>query len=632
MNHQDTPPPLTLEQAHQMALDHFNAGRLPECEGLCHTILETLPQHTPTLNMLGAIAQQVGRYDLSAERFQQAITQDSHNAQSHLGLGLSLLKLDQPGQAEICFNQALDLNPNCFQSLCMLGSLRTQRGEPEAAMTLLEQSLTINPHYLLATERMAQAASLAGDLEKASSLYRACHTQTQNSLHLILTSQAQMQAGEIEAAATTYREALSKVLPQSSSPKAPPSSLDGKLEQVIALQHFGRSGTMLFHSLFDGHPEITTLPGVLFNTLFMPNTEARLDLSWHHSNWRGSLVDRFMDLCGFLFDPCGYRGPMAEPDAAANLGFDCMGEDRTQKLSLNPGPFRNHLMTLLEDYPTIDMPTLFKLIHIAYEKSQERPNPEARRIFYHIHNTQIEAFHRLLARFPDTRLLTALREPVQSLESLLYEKLSRANRPELDSASRQAATRSAYDDAAACFQAMWENMFLPAHAVIPSIGVRLEDLKSSPKTIMPKLAAWAGIAHHASLYQSTFQGLSYWGPSSKLTPKIRGFEGSSVQRKVGALFSKRDALVFRTLFYPFRVHFGYQQADESVFRHDLNEIKPMLQQPLDFETTWLSKQTQGREKPQEQPAYHTFHNSLQAAWNCLNQRHGWRGLPAWLRP
>ena len=39
-------------------------------------------------------------------------------------------------------------------------------------------------------------------------------------------------------------------------------------EKMVALVHFGRSGTGLMHSLIDAHPEISTLPSIYFSEYF----------------------------------------------------------------------------------------------------------------------------------------------------------------------------------------------------------------------------------------------------------------------------------------------------------------------------------------------------------------------------
>ena len=44
-------------------------------------------------------------------------------------------------------------------------------------------------------------------------------------------------------------------------------------DKVVALVHFGRSGTGLLHSLIDDHPEVSTLPSIYLSEYF------------NHSNW-----------------------------------------------------------------------------------------------------------------------------------------------------------------------------------------------------------------------------------------------------------------------------------------------------------------------------------------------------------
>ena len=39
-------------------------------------------------------------------------------------------------------------------------------------------------------------------------------------------------------------------------------------DKMVALLHFGRSGTGLLHSLIDGHPEISTLPSLYLHCSF----------------------------------------------------------------------------------------------------------------------------------------------------------------------------------------------------------------------------------------------------------------------------------------------------------------------------------------------------------------------------
>ena len=88
-----------------------------------------------------------------------------------------------------------------------------------------------------------------------------------------------------------------------------------------------------------------------------------------------------------------------------------------------------------------------------------------------------------------------------------------------------------------------------------SIGVRLEDLKINPRKTIPALCKWMGIEENDSLYQMTAQGKKWWGdPTSPDYEKdgMEPFGTTSIDRKVGSIFSKNDQFILCTLFLSFQ--------------------------------------------------------------------------------
>ena len=84
----------------------------------------------------------------------------------------------------------------------------------------------------------------------------------------------------------------------------------------------------------------------------------------------------------------------------------------------------------------------------------------------------------------------------------------------------------------------------------------------------------------------TAQGKKWWGdPSSPDYSKdgMEPFGKTSINRKAGSIFSKRDRFIISTLFYPFSVRFGYKVEKEKQFKIDLQKIRPMLDEMFDFE-------------------------------------------------
>ena len=119
-----------------------------------------------------------------------------------------------------------------------------------------------------------------------------------------------------------------------------------------------------------------------------------------------------------------------------------------------------------------------------------------------------------------------------------------------------------------------------------SIGVRLEDIKKKPQETIRALCKWMGITESESLYEMTAQGKKWWGDPSSMDYSKDGMEPfgkTSIDRKIGSIFSENDQFILHTLFYPFSVRFGYTEENEEQFKVDLQKVRPMLDEMFDFE-------------------------------------------------
>ena len=157
-----------------------------------------------------------------------------------------------------------------------------------------------------------------------------------------------------------------------------------------------------------------------------------------------------------------------------------------------------------------------------------------------------------------------------------------------------------------------------------SIGVRLEDLKETPRTTIPALCKWMGIEETESLYEMTAQGKKWWGdPSSPDFEKdgMEPFGQTSIKRKVGSIFSENDQFILRTLFYPFSVRFGYVEENVEQFKVDLQAIRSMLEQMFDFERVIIERTQADPEQFMKSGSYLYLRSGLIERWNTLNEHH-----------
>ncbi|SVD56932.1 uncharacterized protein METZ01_LOCUS409786, partial [marine metagenome] len=181
----------------------------------------------------------------------------------------------------------------------------------------------------------------------------------------------------------------------------PPPPLADKL---IALLHFGRSGTGLLHSLIDSHPEASTLPSIYLRGFFNAGVWNKISAD----GWR-KLPERFADEFEVLFDANSSKptpGMLGEDSMALGRkeGMTNVGENRNECLSLDRDQFCSEALRLMEHYTTID-PRLFLLVvHAAFEKVLGTTTNK-HTVFYHLHNPNDFATFNFLQSAPNARLL-----------------------------------------------------------------------------------------------------------------------------------------------------------------------------------------------------------------------------------
>jgi hypothetical protein len=207
---------------------------------------------------------------------------------------------------------------------------------------------------------------------------------------------------------------------------------------------------------------------------------------------------------------------------------------------------------------------------------------------------------------PKAKWIMMVREPIQSCESWAREKF--INHDYFGVAGRIATMLFEIDNY--------------AYGKQTCVGVRLEDLKEYPHKTIPALCDWMGIEEADSLYKMTAQGKKWWGdPSSPDYSKdgMDPFGKTSINRKVGSIFSENDRFILRTLFYPFSVRFGYAEENEKQFKADLKTIKPLLDLMFDFEKSLVEKTEVDPNNFVKSGSYLYLRSCLKERWNTLNE-------------
>lgn len=200
---------VTLAQALEIAVEHHNAGRLPDAEAIYEQILAAMPDNHDALHLLGLIANEKGENERAATLIRKAIAIEPRMPEMHGNLGLVLQDLGRLEEAAAAFETALAGNPVFAEGHNNLGLLLQELGRTDEAMSRFERALEIEPDFAEAHTNLGNARRERGQLSKAEACHRRAiaaapdFAQAHNNLGSVLQA-----TGRIDEAEACYREAL----------------------------------------------------------------------------------------------------------------------------------------------------------------------------------------------------------------------------------------------------------------------------------------------------------------------------------------------------------------------------------------------------------------------------------------
>ncbi|MDA7683925.1 tetratricopeptide repeat protein, partial [bacterium] len=617
------------------------------------------PNYILAYNDLGQVQLAAEELDAAEETFTKALKINSSFADGYFNLGFvhtsrfRLLKdLKSLEIALEFFDKGLKINPNKIEAYIEVGFIFSRQGKSELAEERYKTAIEINPDFVASYGALAHLLFKRGDVYKALDYSKKAlntsleETRIWNNLTPIMSVIKLLEPQKTSTIIKTFEQKidsknqfqlstlryrlreesnsfnfLSKTLRSFSEAEdlviKNPSFIAREAtlkkhypEEIIALVHFGRSGTGLLHSLIDGHPQVSTLPSIYFSEFFDPH-------SWQEmaaKGWDG-LVDYFVAKYEVFFDASVKKGvPSVGSETSCvgeTEGMTSLGEKKDQVLSLDRDLFSGALKELMKGYDQIDIFTFFRLIHASYDLALGDSNKK-KLMFYHIHNPSFGARLNFSKSAPRAKWITMVRDPIQSCESWLAFDLNDVSVDELD---------TAYSVVVGKLLTMIFQVTEVTYQQNSSIGLRLEDLKEWPEKTIAALSNWLGIEHHACLFQMTAQGQRWWGDPNSVDHVKDGmdpFGKRSINRPVGSILSEQDQLILKTLFYPFSVRFGYTEKNEKKFNNDLQVIRPLLDQLFDFEKAIMNKSKISVEKFKQLGYYQYLRSGLIGRWNELN--------------
>jgi predicted O-linked N-acetylglucosamine transferase (SPINDLY family) len=280
---------MTLQQAFDLAVQHHQAGRLPDAEALYRQILAVEPRHAQSLHLLGVIAHQEGKFDAAVTLIRQAIGFLPTYPAAYNNLGIALHGQGQFDEAIAAFRQAIALQPAYAPALNNLGSSLSDKGQLDEAIACFRQALALQPDYPDALSNLGNALRSKGQMEEAivacrrALTLRPDHSEAYNHLGNALKVQ-----GQLDQAIATYRQALS----------IRPSFTQAHCNLGIALKDQGYldEAVAAFRRALDFQPNYAEAHSNLLYILhFHPGFDARA-IAEEHRRWNDSHAESLRQL------------------------------------------------------------------------------------------------------------------------------------------------------------------------------------------------------------------------------------------------------------------------------------------------------------------------------------------------
>lgn len=628
-------------------------------------------KHIDTLARLGDIERIEKKYESAELRFITALQVNPNSIPNLLNYGVLCQEQNRLTDAVKIYQKVLSLEPEKPEVLVNLAWLLLEERKLELATEYMKKAFALCPDQAIAMTGLLTALLLNEKFVEAEKLIHDEYEKFASDERFMALCLAVALQKKDWVNAKKYFNQMLALLPNDPRPfleYLPALTFENKGEQslemlqrlmqcfsdkskrsdqteMIALMPIGRAGSMFFHSLVDGHPQIATLPGVYFKGWFGQDVWKRFAPDLEDKNWRSKLADLILVDFEPLFDANSKKNVIGKPFTntqylAQASGFTEMGPNRDEILVLNKDAFKKALIDLLQPVNSLTQSQCFDFIHSAFEISIRGKSKEQvfsnQKIFYHIHNPNSFELANFIQQYKQVKLLYLVRQPTQSLEShmlgelgLIEKMLYKIQDPQQRSASELGIRLSCWARAIRNASTLFEQLRSPWNLFkgIEAKGIRLEDVKRSPKKLMPILSQWWGVEDNESLYQSTFCDSLYWGPFSHVTGSITGFDTKSVDRKIGALFGQKDIEIFEILFWPFSNLYGYTDIDEHDFKERLSIIGPLINQPFEFEKKLYATLPAQELKLEELQPYIQFHKLIDEFWKVLHRDQTLVGLP-----
>ncbi|HKY95876.1 MAG TPA: tetratricopeptide repeat protein [Kiloniellales bacterium] len=161
-----------VEQAMQLAWQHYHAGRYKPAENITRQIVERQPWNVDAVQLLGVLAYHAGNIDEAIQMTEKAADLAPNNASFHSNLCEMYRQKGDLERSTAAGARALEIDPRNGQALNNLGITEFERRDFAAAEGLYRRALEVRPNFPEALNNLGNALKAQGRTEEALAFYQ----------------------------------------------------------------------------------------------------------------------------------------------------------------------------------------------------------------------------------------------------------------------------------------------------------------------------------------------------------------------------------------------------------------------------------------------------------------------------
>lgn len=308
---------------------------------------------------------------------------------------------------------------------------------------------------------------------------------------------------------------------------------------ILCILYYGRSGSVFFQSLLDGHEQVMMFPAAAL---------LRYNEFWEKYNGLNSdeLISCFCKSHSGLFDP-------AVDESWCRLNE--LGPNKDENIVIDKNQFVLHLKAFVQKQH-VTRKNFFLALHYAYTLCRGEDIFKKKILVHALHTPHREdRIKPFMEDFSAAKMILLVRSPLKTLASFDRHNIKKA--------------KTFHGDFIYEFVFKYLipfDIFVSGFKPHPTLSafcpkeqiraLRLEDIHADSVNILKKVVKWLGISYTDTLLKSTFGGKLWWGDIS-LGFYVNGFSSHIQSDKADESYHSIDVFVLGFLLEDIFINYGY---------------------------------------------------------------------------